>query len=391
MLGAFVLINILINQYYGTELVGVYALSFSIAQIGILGIGGVFSLLMRRDLSIGQFDSNDYLSKVQLLRFCNLAIVLLVAFVFIFFFYQQLRVNLLFIALMIISKGFDALSESYYTAYQTLNRLGEYSFFKILNATTVIVASVFVCINHYDFKFLFWSQFFAAVLMFTVNFFRWHQTKSISVEPTTPQKVGFRFLLVEAFPPMVSALIFQLGLRANNVLIFDNLGEKDLGIFSIVFITISIVTGVANALALVFFGRLSKVFALDPKAFSKRLHQTIALFLTVGVFFFLLYLVFTPIIENLFGLTIDHSLYQTMSATIPFTFVVSCLGSVFTIIKKQKIGMYLSAVVLIVNLSAYYFLVGRYGLIGAGYAFLISALFQSIIIYFGTLMCLRFK
>ena len=79
MLGAFVLVNFLINHYYGTEVVGIYALSYAIAQIGILGIGSVYSLLMRRDLSVGQYDSNSYVSRVQFLRSSNMAVVLILS------------------------------------------------------------------------------------------------------------------------------------------------------------------------------------------------------------------------------------------------------------------------------------------------------------------------
>jgi O-antigen/teichoic acid export membrane protein len=391
MLGSFVLINILINHYYGTELVGVYILCYSIAQIGILGLGSVFSLLMRRDLSINQYDSNNYLSKVQLLRFSNLLIVLFLSTFFIVFFYQPLQSNLLFVLLMIGAKGFDALSESYYTAYQTLNRISEYSVYKILNATGFVLVSVFICLNHYGIEYLYLSQLIFAVLIFAINFYRWYQTKSVSssIEGKALQNVTYRFLIIESFPLMISALVFQLGLRLNNVLIFDKIGEKNLGIFSIVVITIGIFAGVANALAIVFFGRLSRVFVNQPEAFLKRLHQTLALFLIIGMSFFLLYLVFTPVIEYLFGLNIDNQLYKVMSLAIPFMFVVSCLGSIFTIIKKQKLGMYLSVVVLTLNLIAYYLLTERYGLIGAGYAFLITAVFQSVISYFGALTALR--
>ncbi|MCA1624712.1 MAG: polysaccharide biosynthesis C-terminal domain-containing protein [Acidobacteria bacterium] len=391
MLGAFVLINFLINHYYGTEVVGIYFLSYSIAQIGILGVGGVFSLLMRRDLSINHYDSNNYLSKVQLLRFSNLLIVLFISIIAIVLFYQPLRSNLLFVLLMIGAKGFDALSESYYTAYQTLNRISDYSIFKILNATAFILVSVFVCINHYNIEYLYWSQFFCAILIFAINFHRWNQTKnvSLSIERKALQKVTYRFLIIESFPLIINALVFQLGLRLNSILIFDSIGEKNLGIFSIVVITIGMFTGVSNALALVFFGRLSRIFVDQPQAFLKRLHQTLGLFLIIGVSFFILYLLLIPVIEYLFGLTIDHQLYQIMSSAIPFMFIVSSLGSIFTIIKKQKLGMYLSVVVLFFNLLAYYLFIERYGLIGAGYAFLITFIFQSVIFYFASLMYLR--
>jgi O-antigen/teichoic acid export membrane protein len=391
MLGAFVLVNFLINHYYGTEVVGIYFLSYSIAQIGILGVGSAFSLLMRRDLSINQFDSNNYLSKVQLLRFSNLLIVLAFSIIFITFFYHELRGNLLFILLMIGAKGFDALSESYYTAYQTLNRISEYSIFKILNAAAFVLVSVFVCLNHYDIEYLYWSQLICAVLIFTVNFYRWYQTKnrSLPIEGKTFGKATYRFLLIESFPLIINSLVFQLGIRANNILIFDLIGEKNLGTFSIVFITISIFLGVANALGIVFFGRLSKVFVNQPKIFSRRLHQTIALFLIIGVSFFLLYLAIIPLIEYMSGLAVNNELYKIMSSAIPFLFLVSCLGSIFTIIKKQKLGMYLSVAVLVFNLTAYYLLTQQYGLIGSGYAFLISAIFQSVVFYFGALIILK--
>ncbi|MCA1638743.1 MAG: polysaccharide biosynthesis C-terminal domain-containing protein, partial [Acidobacteria bacterium] len=188
---------------------------------------------------------------------------------------------------------------------------------------------------------------------------------------------------------IINALVFQLGLRLNSILIFDSIGEKNLGIFSIVVITIGMFTGVSNALALVFFGRLSRIFVDQPQAFLKRLHQTLGLFLIIGVSFFILYLLLIPVIEYLFGLTIDHQLYQIMSSAIPFMFIVSSLGSIFTIIKKQKLGMYLSVVVLFFNLLAYYLFIERYGLIGAGYAFLITFIFQSVIFYFASLMYLR--
>jgi O-antigen/teichoic acid export membrane protein len=391
MLGAFVLVNFIIDHYYGTQVMGIYFLAYSIAQIGILGVGSAFTLLMRRDLSLNKYDCNYYLSKVLLLRFSNLLIVLFLTSVLITFFYQPLRSNLLFVMLMIAAKGFDALSETYYTAYQTLNRIGEYSFFKILNAVAFALVSVFVCLNQYNIEYLYWSQLICATVIFTINFARWYVTKNrvSPIDSRTNQKVTYRFLLFESTPLIVNALIFQLGLRANNILIFDMIGEKSLGIFSLVFITISVFAGVANTLAIVFFGRLSRIFVDERRDFSKRLHQTITLFLAIGISFSILYLVFTPIVEHKFGLGVDISLYPIMALAIPFMFVASCLGAVFTIINKQRIGMYLSVVILIFNLLAYYLLAGQYGLIGAGYAFLISAMFQSILIYFAALICFK--
>ena len=159
--------------------------------------------------------------------------------------------------------------------------------------------------------------------------------------------------------------------------------------FSLVVITVGIFAGAANTLAIVFFGRLSRIFVDEPKAFSRRLHQTIALFIGLGILLLALYMLAIPISEIVFGISFDHDLYPLMAAAIPFMFVVSCLGTVFTVIRKQKVGMYLTAVVLLVNVLSYYYLTQMFGLIGAGYAYLISAIFQSILIYLGMMLSLR--
>ncbi len=389
MLGSFVLINFVINHFYGTETVGIYALSYSISQIGILGVGSVFSMLMRRDLSLGEHSARPYLAKVQILRSANLGLVLLLAAAGIFLFYPALTGNLNFVLMMICAKGFDALSESYYTAYQTLDRLGEYSTFKILNAVSLIAVSLFVCINSYDIQYLYLSQVGCAFVMFAVNFLRWQRPNNPVAVQIADAGPSYRFLLIESYPLMINAMIFQLSVRANNILIFDKLGEKDLGMFSLVVITVGIFAGVANTLAIVFFGRLTRTFANDRENFNRRLHQSIGAFLALGIAFFFLYLLFTPIIENFFSLSIDHDLYRIMSAAIPFMFVTSCLGSVFTIMKKQKVGMYLSAVILMANLSAYYLLSQKFGLVGAGYAFLVTAAFQCTAFYLVMRLTLR--
>lgn len=381
MLGSFVMINILVNHYYGTEAVGMYALSYSIAQVGILGIGSVFSMLMRRDLSLDEYGVRPYVSKVQILRTGNLVMVLLLAAIAIFFFYAPLRANLGLVLMMVCAKGLDAMSETYYTAYQTLERLGEYSGLKLLNAAALIGVSVFVCVKRYDIEYLYLGQVGCSLLLLAINYFLWHRPRKTEGGKSANRGPSYRFLLIESFPLMINALIFQLGTRASNIIVFDRLGEKDLGTFSIVVIMIGVFAGVANTLAIVFFGRLSRSFVNDPQNFNKRLHQTIALFFALGVAFFLLFLLFIPVIERLFGLTFDTGLYRVMSAAIPFMFVVSCLGSIFTIIRKQKTGMYLSVIVMAVNLAGYYFLSQIFGLTGAAYAFLVTAVFQCVAIY----------
>ena len=389
MLSSFVLVNILINHFYGTDVVGIYALSYAIAQIGILGIGSVYSLLIRRDLSVGDYDVRHYVAKVQILRSGNLAVILVFAALGILFFYPELRINLGLVLLMIIAKGFDALSETYYTAYQTTNRLTDYSVLKITNAVAFIGISFFICASRYEIHYLYWVQAGFAVLMFVVNLVRWEGLHTLRLDRLGLAGPEFRYLLSESYPLMINAMIFQLGVRANNILVFDKLGERDLGVFSLVVITVSVFAGVANTLAIVFFGRLSKIFADDPDIFFKRLHQTIALFLFLGTVFFCVYLLLVPLIEKLFNLGQAKQFYALMAAAIPFMFIASCLGYVFTIIRKQKAGMYLAGVILAVNLSAYYLLTGRFGLMGAAYAFLVSAIFQSVIIYCVMLISLK--
>lgn len=393
MLGSVIAVNFLINYFYGTEQLGIYVLCYSIAQVGILGIGGVFSPLIRRDLSINLFDPDNYLTKVQLLRFSNLLFVVLLSIISVGIFFQSLKSILLLILLTICAKGFDVLSESYYTAYQTLDRIADYSILKILNAAAFILVSWFFCIYQFEIVYLYLGLFGSAVFIFAANLFYWNHIKSFFPPgaENNLQNASFRFLAVESLPLMINFLVFQLGLRFGNILIFDKIGEKNLGIYSLVFITIGMFTGVANAFALVFFGRLSKIFVEQPQIFFKRLHQIILLFLIVGIIFYILYLIFAPVISYLFGLNIDPQLIKIMSLAIPFMFIVGCLGNVFTIIKKQTFGLYLSLAALIVNLTVYYVLLEKFGLLGAGYAFLFTSVFHSLIIYFGVLFILKFN
>lgn len=387
MLGSFVMVSYFINHYYSTSYVGVYFLAYSISQIVILGFGSAFTSLMRRDLSTNKYSLNDYFAKVQYLRFGNLLIGLVLSAITILFFYQTLTQNLFFILLMIGTKGFDALNESYYTAYQTLNKLTEYSALKIFNASAFLLISGYSCLNHYDIAYLYYGQLLISIIFFAINLYRWKRL--MWVDSIELKKVKYRFLLIESLPLIINTLIFQLGLRLNTVLIFDEIGDKGLGVFSIIVMVISVLTGIANAFGIVFFGRLSRAFLNDTEVFIRVLRQTIILSVIFGMVSCFIFLAFRPFVDYLFNLAEYYKLYFVMAGAIPFIFFTGFIGGIFVVINQQKIGMYLSTLVLIFNIAIYYFLTRYFGLIGSGFAYLAASVFQSIVIFIGVFICLK--
>lgn len=391
MLGAFVIVGFLINHYYSTELVGVYFLAYSIAQIGILGFGSAFSSLIRRDFCLNKYDTYDYFYKIQIIRLGNLALVFILSFFFVFYFYQPLANSLQFLLLVVMAKGFDALNETYYTVYQALNKLKEYSALKALNAISFVIVSFLSCISQKDISALYWLQLFVAIVFYAINFYWFKKVNYLPL--STNQKhlelIDYKFLMVQALPLIINTFVFQLSLRVNSILIFDEIGEKSFGVFSIIVMTIGVFTGIASALGIFFLGKMSKSFVSYPDSFTKYLYKIVLFFLMFGLISFCVYLMFSPVIEHLFKLTDYKNLYYIMSLSIPFVFVTGGIGGVFVVVSKQKIAMYLSFVVLVFNVIAYYFITNYFGLIGSGFAFLITSIFQSVILIIAIFYILR--
>ena len=113
MLGSIFVINVLLSRQYDLTALGTFNFCYAISQIGVLGLGSGFSLILRRELTIAPEKFNTYIQVVLKLRFLLLAGILLLLLPFLFGLPLFQDNILLYLTLLIISKGFDSFSETF--------------------------------------------------------------------------------------------------------------------------------------------------------------------------------------------------------------------------------------------------------------------------------------
>lgn len=396
LLAAQVFISYTINHKYGVNSVGDYALLVTIAQISIQGLGQSFSPLIRRDLSIkGPNLASEYINNTNYFRlFITIIAVVLVLISMPFFSENMSKLNL-FLILIMFSKGFEMFNETYFVTYQSLSKYKLYASVK-LTYSLLIWVNLLVFYFAYDNLTTFYiSQIFLGVIFLIFNIFIY---KSLNL---SDKKFKFNIklssqkkeLILEAWPLMVNSLIFQASSRLNVIVLYSIIGAKELGIFSILIMFSNIFVGVSSSIGVVLIGKFTASANNSFHKFKQHYKKSLFVFLFMGLILAFIFLVTVPYLLKYYNLDFSNAGYINLiiGSTIPVLFGTGCIGSIFLILKKQIIGLYVSIIVLFINIPIYIILATKFGLIGGGYAYFITALIQFLIIIFWSLRIVNKK
>ena len=148
---------------------------------------------------------------------------------------------------------------------------------------------------------------------------------------------------------------------------------------------VTVFTAFANALGIVFFPRLTKLFNTDKTAFFTYLKKISVTIFFIGLVLLGVFIITLPIQFKIFGRMPDYArnIFLIAGCSIPLTILSGVLGNIFVVMHKQKLGMYISFILLIVNSILYYIIPTLNKTIGVSLAYLLSNLFiVGVFLYF---------
>jgi O-antigen/teichoic acid export membrane protein len=398
MLGAQVLASFVVNDKYGIEAVGAYALVLAIAQIVVVGVGMPFSSLMRRDLALLGFkEAGNYTTVVNFFRIAITVLSIALASMLFPFFGSAMEHIRLFLLMVLLTKGLDMLNDTYFVAYQSVAKYRTYATLKISYAVLIWASLAVMYFGDFPIPIFYYTQvgIAAAFLLLNVYFFRRFRLQDLNrlEAPFHTHITKPRQLIKEAWPMVVNSLVSQGSAKLNAVIIFHFIGAGDLGIFSVLLMFSNIFAGVGNAIGIVVISNFTLLLQSSVVKFRLFFTKSLLVFFGIGLLMALLYSIALPILiqfyhfehYNLFWLNVF------IGSAIPFLFTTSCISNIFLILNKQIAGMYVAIVVLFVNVIAYVGLTHSLQLQGAGYAYFLMAFLQLALILWWTLRILSQK
>lgn len=374
--------SLLINRNYGTIELGNYNLAITIAQLLILSIGGAFSIILRRDITLFPTKLSLYTNQVFFIRVSITLILLCIGILLCFFPIYYSKPFFYYLTLLILSRGIDSCTETFLTVYQTTDRISKYTLFKGMNSFMLLIGVL--VISFYKFNivwiYIYWTMI--SLLFVVVNMLYTH-SKVCSLRWGIDVPVITQ-LIRETWPLFINSILFQLNSRGCIVIISLFLTTEVLGVYTAGITLISIFTAFVSSLAVVFFPYLTKAYKERPDLFMSSVNKMVFGMTFLGVIIFGVFLILTPYIIKIYGhFPFNPSnLFRILSFAIVPMVSTGILGYLFTILHKQKQGMFAAGIVLIINFSLFFIFTSFANVNGATWAYLISQLITGLVTYF---------
>lgn len=386
MLSSQVFTSYIINKKCGTEALGTYALVLAIAQIVVQGFSAPFSSLIRRDLAIGNVNVREFIKNILTLRLGNIFIVILSLFLIEpVLSYQLLQIRS-FLILMFLIKGIEMMNDTYFVTYQALSKYKLYALLKIGNATFVWIGLILLLYINPDVHYFYYIPIFIGSIFLVINFFLFKLNTNYSKSSIQNHSIKgpsqIKTLLKETWPIMINSLAYQASAKLNAIVLFNFIGSKAVGVFSVFLMFSNIFAGLGNPIGIVFIGKYSIFIEKSAEKFEAYFRKTIIAFLGIGILLCTTFIIFIPNILYYYKFDIPNLklISLIIALSIPFAFATGCIGNIFVVLRKQLLGMYISFVMLFLNLLFFTFFVNFWGLNGATFAYLLCTFLQLLLI-----------
>jgi O-antigen/teichoic acid export membrane protein len=353
MLGTVFIINILLSRHYDLTELGTFNFCYAISQIGVLGLGSGFSLILRRELTLSPNHFKPYINAVLKLRFFLLGGILLLLLPIVLGIQSKQDNILIYLSILILSKGFDSFSETYYTSYQSIRHYKIYTIIKSLNAIFSLLAVAVTCLLKMEVLFIYLGLLTVSVLFFCINIIFSKRTLPFSANKKGRSLMALeKYFIKESWPLMINAVFFQIGSRIPVVVIFAFMGKYAAGVFSVGLTLVTIFTASANALGVVLFPKLNNIYHESPERLWPFIKKTSVYILMLGTGIYGMFMIAFPYLKEIFGKIPKDAdaVFFMMGIAIPFIFLLGVFGNIFTIIHQQKKGMWIAFTVVIINL-----------------------------------------
>lgn len=381
MLGTVFLSNIVLNRNYGTGELGVFAATFSAAQILVLGLMSSFTPLIRKEVTVGDTGS-DYTGNIWQYRW-YISIVILGSLTFLLpiGLYVERRYYVLFL-LFVVVKICEMLCDVFYTYYQSKENYRLYGMVK--GSHGLILLSLISLDFFYKFgaNYIYGMYLTIAISFMVFNLWLNNKRGNFLLDFGLSLSNLNRAIWHEVWPLITNSIVFQFRSRIYVVLLVFLMGETVSGTYSAALMTVTVFTAVSAPIGIVLFPSINKSFH-EGASFLKEIKKIILVLFSAGMGLCLIYYFSIPLQLSLIGELPDYaeSLFLTTSLGMPFLIAAGGIGHIAVIIGKQKEYLWLSALLLVISLMALFIFTYYFSVIGVGLAFGFISFAQLIILY----------
>lgn len=368
------LITILTVNHLGPEKYGVLSLSLAIlTALGALIALGMDAILFKRFIS----KENNEKELIETSCFLRLviAVIVIILITLLNVLSDELYVDILNI--LVVGFLFDSfLSFKDYFAAHLKNKLYTYStLLSLLTQLLLTYALVEKEVNVFYFSF---AYLLTKVIQATSLYVCYFNLKREIIWPRL-NKVLAKNLLRSSFPMMLAASIGLLYSLQDQFFIKYFLNEYELGLYAVGIKMILVFIVLPTLISNVFYPSLvSKFYHENNNAYIKQLDSIYAVFFLLGLVMFLcLFFASEFIISTLFSseFTSSVEVMKVYSLLLILTFFQSINNKILILHNLERVIFKRALFALTINAVLNFFLIPRYGIIGAAYSTVISEVF----------------
>jgi len=367
------LITILIVNHLGPEKYGVLSLSLAIVTaVGAIVALGMDAILFKRFIS----KENDEKELIETSCFLRLAIsgVVIISITLLNILSDELYINILNV--LVIGFLFDSfLSFKDYFGANLKNKYYTYS--TLLSLLTQLLLTYVLVAQEVNVFYFSFAYLLAKIIQATSLYVCYFNEKRMVIWPKLNKTLA-KDLLNSSFPMMLAASIGLLYSLQDQFFIKYFLNEYELGLYAVgikmILVFIILPTLVSN----VFYPSLvSKFHQKKRNAYMLQLESLYVLFFVLGFCMFLfLFFASEFIISTLFSSEFSSSVevMKVYSLLLILSFFQSINNKILILHNLEKIIFKRALLALTINAVLNFFLIPRYGIIGAAYSTVISEL-----------------
>ena len=351
---------------------GVFSLAFTFPQFfTVIGNLGTRSITIR-EIAGNKDKGIDFLGSILPLRIVLLINMLLVVPVAAFVFGYTGEV-LLVITLATASVVVDLLARVIYDVFQAYEKIGRLALRDVAVRLFTGILSVILLFQGYGLVTVCCIYLSGSLLGLIINLFVYNKQfpwPKISYDHDTAKRI-----LRMSLPFALTGFISIVYMKIDIFMLSKIVGNAQVGIYNAAANLIYRLTFVADVIATAAFPAISQLYWTDRKnvykIFNESLLRLIILSLPIAVGGVLLA---EPIIDLIYGSEYTQSVIvlKVLICSVPFLFLNMLFCYSLGAIKKQKVVLYVSLILVVVNIGLNYFLIPILSVRGAASATLVT-------------------
>ena len=391
-IGLSYLFILLISRYYGAEGMGIYALSFTVLNIVVLF--GKFGLDVSCIKFVGELSEKKEYSKIKgiYLNILILAFPINILLTFILFYlapylsefvFNKVNLTIYFqlIAFAILPMSFRFIHAN---SIRGMRNIKVYSFIQNISMYlfSLIFLLLFIVLGNSQYSEILISVLIGSTFGLVLSTFFWLK-ESKFLQNTYVSSLNLKQILSISTPLLLASSIMLVVSFTDTIMLGIFKTEADVGIYNVVYKIATVGMIIFMAMNTISTPKIASAYSnREVLKLKEIVLQTTKIIFIFTFPFSLIIIIFRVEILSLFGENFTEGSLSLIFLTIGF-FIKSILGtseSILQMSNQQKILIYYSSFVAILNILLNYLLIPVYGIDGASFASMFSIIIYQILV-----------